>query len=470
MVRRCVFVVLFAAMLSSSVLAQTLARPGWQGSGLTVESWWQSAILYQIDPRSFEHPSGLRAIIARLDYIQSLGVDALVLSPFPLETGGAHRPPTTSAATPFDSAYGTEEDLAELMQEASRRRMRVLVDLPFNSTLSDDETANAARFWLSRGIAGLRLTNPDPQSVPLTAAQTSSRLATLDRLCNDYPGQRILFWNLPEPLDASIPPVHVSHHRRQTTSRPALEATGKSLSKAPQLTLDNRLLQQNHWHAEELRGLLKSRPQTRFPLATSVLESDATNQLRSFDRFSDGAHPAEIARQTAALLLLRQAVPQLYAGQELGTQTAVSSSVSMSEADEQDSLLNWYRRLGSLRHTILALRDGSLEILTLANPDLVAWVRRPPSGASDASSVVVLCNVSPHAAIVSLAAELRARGVPAGIGMLRTLASSAPAEDLSRPVPLSSIALPAYGVYVGELRLQPGLELVPTPVRRRSRH
>ena len=83
MVRRCVFVVLLAAMLSSSVLAQTLAKPGWQGSGLTVESWWQSAILYQIDPLTFDDPSGLQAIVQRLDYFQSLGVDALVLSPFP---------------------------------------------------------------------------------------------------------------------------------------------------------------------------------------------------------------------------------------------------------------------------------------------------------------------------------------------------------------------------------------------------
>ena len=466
MVRSRVFVVLFAAMLSSSVPAQTLARPGWQGSGLTVESWWQSAILYQIDPLTSQNPGGLRGIVQRLDYLQSLGVDAIVLSSFPLEPAGSSRPATASATLPFDAAYGTEDDLAALVLEASRRHTRVLVDLPFNSTLSDDETTAAARFWLSRGIAGLRLTNADPRSIPLTAAQTSSRLAALDRLCKGYPGQRILFWDLPAASRTSIP---VSPNRRRTASKPVPEATAKSPSKTPQLILDDRLLQLNHWHAEELRGLLQDQPHTAFPLATPVLESDATNRPRSFDRFSDGTHPVELARQTAALLLLGKAVPELFAGQEIGPQTASAEAPSPAE-DSQDSLLNWYRRLSSLRHANSALRGGSLDLLALANPDLVAWVRRPPAAAADASPIVVLCNVSPHEAKISLTAALRAKDVPVGTGMLRTLASSVQAADLFRPVPLSVIALPAYGVYVGELRLQPGLESVPAPVRRRSGH
>ncbi len=468
MVRRCVFSVLLAAMLSSAVFAQTLARPGWQGSGLTVESWWQSSIFYQIDLSSFQNTKGnFREVLERLDYLQSLGVDALVLSPLPLEAAsGSHRS-ETSATSPFDPAYGTEEDLSVLVQEASRRRMRVLVDLPFDSTLSEDETANAARFWLSRGIAGLILTKADPQGVPLTAAQTSSRLVALDHLLKQYPGQRILFWDLPEPQVANVATVRVSHKRRRAAPKQTAEAVGDSLAKAPQLRFDDRLLQLNHWQAEELRGLLKGRPHTYFPLAASVLASDAGNHPRSFDRFSNGAHPAEIARQTAALLLLGQAVPQLYAGQEIGMQTASATAVSKSAEDDQDSLLNWYRRLSSLRHANLALRGGSLDVLALANPDLVAWVRRPPSAAAGASPVVVICNVSPHAAKVTLSAELHARGIPVGTGMLRTLASSAASANLNRPVPLDAISLPAYGVYVGELQLQPGLESAPAPTRRR---
>ncbi len=516
MLRRCLFVVLLATTLSGSVLAQTLARRGWQGSGLTVESWWQSAILYQIDPLTFQDTKGngfgdLRGVVQRLDYVQSLGVDALVLSPFPLETQDPHRPLTTGATPPFDRAYGTEDDLAQLVQEASRRRMRVLVDLPFNSTLSDTETADAARFWLSRGIAGLRLTDAGSRRIPLTPAQTASRLAALDRLCNEYPGQRVLFWDLPQSPESSSSAAAPARHMRRRTAHgrtpipSAAQPTGVSLSKAPQLVLDGRLLALNRWQAAELRELLQAEPHLVFPLATPVLASDAGSLARSFDRLSDGAHPVEIARQIAALLLLGQAVPQLYAGQEIGTKTAsgvAASSMAASaepspmqwgdtpgftsglpwlppgpnaatanvalEDNDGGSLLNWYRRLTSVRRTSLAVRAGSLEPLAPAHPDLVAWLRRPSPGAIGAAPVLVVCNVSSHAVTVSLAAELRARGIALGTGLLRTLASSVPAADLSAPVPLSGIALPAYGVYVGELRLQPGLESVPVPARRRS--
>src|SRR5579875_3379862 len=50
------------------------------------EQWWKEAVVYQIYPRSFKDSNGdgigdLRGIISRLDYIQSLGVDAVWLNP-----------------------------------------------------------------------------------------------------------------------------------------------------------------------------------------------------------------------------------------------------------------------------------------------------------------------------------------------------------------------------------------------------
>ncbi len=497
---RCLVLLLSLAMVSASGFAQTLARPGWQGSGWTVERWWESAILYRLNPLTFQHPKGLGAVVQRLDYLQSLGVDALVLSPFPLEAAGARGPSASAATAPFDAAYGTEDDLALLVKEASRRHMRVLVDLPFNSTLSDDETADAARFWLSRGVAGLSLTDASlspteiaPRNRALTAAQTASRLAMLGRLCASYPGQRILFWDLPESASTSslsaASPGHILRRtaHRQTATAPRVAAAGASLAKAPQLVLDGRLLQQNRWQAAELRALLQASPHPVFPLATPVLASDQEGRPRSVDRFSDDTHPVEIARQTAALLLLGQPVPELYAGQEIGRQTAssppaaasgepspeASSAQAALEEEDEHSLLNWYRRLSNVRHAELAVRAGSLDVLALdhlAHPDLVAWIRSPRPGAIGAAPVLILCNLSARAVTVSLTAELRARGIAVGTGLLRTLASSAPAADLSRPVPLSGIALAAYGVYVGELRLQPGLESVPVPARHRPGH
>jgi len=49
--------------------------------------WWQTAVIYQIYPRSFQDSSGdgvgdLAGIMSRLDYVADLGVDAIWISPF----------------------------------------------------------------------------------------------------------------------------------------------------------------------------------------------------------------------------------------------------------------------------------------------------------------------------------------------------------------------------------------------------
>src|ERR1700722_1294507 len=64
--------------------AQTLARPGWVGSGISTDAWWKHLVLYEIDARTFPSSTGngtgdLKGIPQRLDYLRSLGVDAILL-------------------------------------------------------------------------------------------------------------------------------------------------------------------------------------------------------------------------------------------------------------------------------------------------------------------------------------------------------------------------------------------------------
>jgi alpha-glucosidase len=61
---------------------------------IETHKWWQSGIIYEIYPRSFQDSDGdgvgdLRGIIHRLDYLKWLGVDAIWISPcFPSPDGG----------------------------------------------------------------------------------------------------------------------------------------------------------------------------------------------------------------------------------------------------------------------------------------------------------------------------------------------------------------------------------------------
>jgi alpha-glucosidase len=94
--------------------------------------WWQRGAIYQIYPRSFQDSDGdgvgdLPGITSRLDYIASLGVEAIWLSPFyrsPMADFGYD----VADYTDVDPLFGTLADFDELLEEAHRRGVRVVID------------------------------------------------------------------------------------------------------------------------------------------------------------------------------------------------------------------------------------------------------------------------------------------------------------------------------------------------------
>src|SRR6184192_3738982 len=60
-----------AITLARTADAQTLARPGWAGSGMGAAPWWKHAAIYQADPHGF---GGLHGLATHLDYVHSIGV------------------------------------------------------------------------------------------------------------------------------------------------------------------------------------------------------------------------------------------------------------------------------------------------------------------------------------------------------------------------------------------------------------
>jgi alpha-glucosidase len=96
-------------------------------------SWWRNGILYQIYPRSFADANGdgvgdLRGVIDRLDHLAWLGVDGLWLSPInpsPNKDWGYD----VSDYVDVHPDLGTLADLDELVEEAGRRDIRIMLDL-----------------------------------------------------------------------------------------------------------------------------------------------------------------------------------------------------------------------------------------------------------------------------------------------------------------------------------------------------
>ncbi len=98
---------------------------------LTTPAWFNEAILYEIFPRSFYDSNGdgigdLKGITQKLDYLQALGVNALWLTPI-FASPSYHGYDTTDYYK-INPEFGTEAELVELVREAHRRHIRVLLD------------------------------------------------------------------------------------------------------------------------------------------------------------------------------------------------------------------------------------------------------------------------------------------------------------------------------------------------------
>ena len=122
-------------------------------------AWWQTAVIYQIYPRSFQDGNGdgvgdLRGIRQRLPYLSDLGVDAIWISPIfpsPMADHGYD----ISDYTGIDPLFGTRDEFDALLAAAHARGLKVLLDLVPNHTSdrhpwfreSGSSRARARRDW-----------------------------------------------------------------------------------------------------------------------------------------------------------------------------------------------------------------------------------------------------------------------------------------------------------------------------------
>ena len=114
------------------------------------KDWWQEKVAYQIYPKSFLDTKGngigdLKGIIGKLDYLKELGVDIIWISPCflsPLADQGYD----IADYYKIDPRFGTNEDMEELISEAKKRDMYILLDLVVNHCSDEHE-------WFKKAVA-----------------------------------------------------------------------------------------------------------------------------------------------------------------------------------------------------------------------------------------------------------------------------------------------------------------------------
>lgn len=104
-------------------------------------AWWDTAVIYQVYPRSFKDSNGdgegdLRGVINEIPYLQSLGIDAVWLSPFfksPNKDGGYD----VSDPRDVDPRFGKISDAEDLIEEAHSAGIKVIFDIVPNHFSSE---------------------------------------------------------------------------------------------------------------------------------------------------------------------------------------------------------------------------------------------------------------------------------------------------------------------------------------------
>lgn len=114
------------------------------------QKWWHDKVAYQIYPKSFLDSNGdgigdLRGIISKLDYLKALGVDIIWLSPI-------YKSPFVDQGYDISDYYaiaeefGTMEEFDELLAEAKKRDMYIIMDLVINHCSDQHE-------WFQKALA-----------------------------------------------------------------------------------------------------------------------------------------------------------------------------------------------------------------------------------------------------------------------------------------------------------------------------
>lgn len=113
------------------------------------DKWWKEAVVYQLYPRSFQDSDGdgvgdLKGITQRLDYLQSLGIDAIWLNPIcasPNDDNGYD----ISDYRAIMKEMGTMQDFDEMLAGMKKRNIKLIMDLVVNHSSDEHEWFKGAK-------------------------------------------------------------------------------------------------------------------------------------------------------------------------------------------------------------------------------------------------------------------------------------------------------------------------------------
>ncbi len=142
MIKRILSTLLLLSFLSSCVQATPTVEPTQTATPAPVAesaSWWNEAVFYEIFVRSFYDSDGngigdFNGITQKLDYLQELGITAIWL--MPIHPSPSYHGYDVTNYYNVNYQYGSMDDFKNLLNEAHKRNIKIIIDLVLNHTSS----------------------------------------------------------------------------------------------------------------------------------------------------------------------------------------------------------------------------------------------------------------------------------------------------------------------------------------------
>ena len=449
---------------------------------------------------SDQHPWFIDAARAR----DSACHDFYVWSDGRTDAAGRRLPPNNWVSLFGGSAW---EYVPQLDQFYYHRYYRQQPDLNWRNPRVEREMFDVMRFWLDRGVAGFRLDaitalveDAQLRDEPLLGGTNAQGDPILDHIYTDQSAR-----------DPRGDPATARHDRqpipgsRVLIGETVLQRTadldawyGGARANELHLPMDTVVGLGNRLDAAIFRRHLMEAA-TELHDHQPLLVFDNHDNPRSWDRYGDGVHDAQIARIIATLLLTSRAAVLLYQGEEIGQRTATPQRVEdvrdpmgirgwpeekgrdgertpmqwdasnaqagfstnprtwlpvppgyqqlnvQSELADPDSLLNWHRHLIAMRSSYAALRSGRMVMLDPDNADVLSYARVSPRRQRVRG---VVEHVGARAVAAARSGGRRAGRQPRQDAVVESRRTS------PMRMPAAAVSLPPYAAWVAAVRAQ----------------
>jgi cyclomaltodextrinase len=467
------FVLVTAFLIAScyqGIVAQQPPRDVSKEQARPSREWVRDGVVYEIYPRAFSPQGNFNGITARLDNLKDLGVNILWLMPIhPIgqekKKGTIGSPYAVRDYYGINPDYGTKEDFKNLITEAHRRGMKVIIDIVANHTSWDSVMMKWPEFYEHDASGHITYPHDWSDVAELNYGNAKLRRYMTDMLkywirefdldgfrCDVAEEVPTDFWeNARVELDQIKPDIVMlaEGHKAELL----LKAFDFDYSWPIHSALTNVL--QGRGGASDLRAEWEKESR-EWPRGSLHLRfSDNHDERRAIARFGE---PGTLA--ASALMFTLDGVPLLYNGMEVGDTTESGAPALFEKlpifwpiAERRPEFPRFYKQMMALRRSSNALRRGSLEWLGNSDESRVLSYSRRTKG----EEVLVAINLSNRPFAGAVNSVSRQGFVDVTPDVAAPLPPDAPAPAAAarkRAVELPALTLDAWGYRIFRRSLQ----------------